>query len=99
MAPVNIPSASVATPTTLVAARRATVAVPRAPVAARRATVAVPRAPGATSVAPVDTPSATHAMRKSSTVTTPKSPATDQSANQQQQVDNKVCYILCCHYL
>ena len=78
---------------------RAHVVTSVAPVGIPRALVAVPRTPVTTSVAPVDTPSAPHAMPKSPTVTTPKSPATVPSANQQQQMDNKVCYILCCHYL
>ena len=111
--PVTAPNSSILTPIAHVATPRVPVTTsvapdntPRAhvvtsvaPVGIPSALVAMPSAPGATSVAHVDTPSAPHAMPKSPTVTTPKSPATDPSVNQQQQLDIKVCTILCCHYL
>ena len=96
VAPDDTPRAHVATSVAPVPS--APVATPTGPVATPRAPVAAPTVRVATSVAPVDTPSAPHAMPKSPTVTTPKSSATDQSANQQQQLVNKVC-ILCCHNL
>ena len=104
--PVTAPNSSILTPIAHVATPRVPVTTsvapdntPRAHVVTSVAPVGIPSAPGATSVAPVDTSSAPHAMPKSPTVTTPKSPAAVPSANQQQQVDNNVCYILCCHYL
>ena len=111
--PVTAPNSSILTPIAHVATPRVPVTTsvapdntPRAhvvtsvaPVGIPSAPVAMPRAPVATSVAPVDTPSAPFVMPKSPTVTTPKSPAAVPSANQQQEVNNKVCYILCCHYI